>query len=319
MGSMPAFYAEDAPVTKTPEGYSIKKSADGLWEISVDIAVQDEADEAFFDQFAKRMEDTSKLIWEMTQGQFYIKEIKLSDKCSDGRIIVKKGAKDWEILAGPNAMAGTGATCYECNTTNWYVYAAGRPPTIILTHELLHGIFKFKDEETCACIMRGTQVEGREINKICDDSGHKETGKSCWKRLLDRYEGLKYPNPAYKAGSQPPQMNVVKKHNKEFDDKKEKLLNKKLLLEMTGIQHLDTGNYEKALKSFQEILKLEPNEPSALYNIACTYAIMNKQKEALEAIEKAIKNGFDDIEWLSEDPDFARLRQTPEFQKFLKP
>ncbi len=86
---------------------------------------------------------------------------------------------------------------------------------------------------------------------------------------------------------------------------------------MAGIQHLDTGNYEKALKSFQEILELEADEPAALYNIACTYAIMNRQKEALDAIEKAIKNGFDDIEWLNEDPDFAQLRQTPEFQKLL--
>ncbi|MBI5361323.1 MAG: hypothetical protein HZA48_12165 [Planctomycetes bacterium] len=317
LASVQPFYAETPPSVKEPAGYSIKKSDAGLWEISVDIAVQDEADEAFFDQFAKRMENTSKLIWEMTQGQFYIKEIKISDKCSDGRIIIKKGAKDWDILAGPNAMGGTGATCYESNTTNWYVYAAGRPPTIILTHELLHGIFKFKDENSCACIMRGTQIEGREINKICDDTGHKETGKSCWKRLLDRYDGLKYPDPAYKAGSQPPPMNTVKKHNKEFNDKKENILNKKLYLEMAGIQHLDTGDYEKALKSFQEILKLEAGEPAAWYNIACTYALMNRQKEALEAIEKAIKNGFDDIEWLGEDPDFAQLRQTPEFRKLL--
>ncbi|MBI4711750.1 MAG: tetratricopeptide repeat protein, partial [Planctomycetes bacterium] len=235
-----------------------------------------------------------------------ISNIKIKDKCSDGRIIVKRGTKDWEILAGPNA-SGTGATCYEPHTTGWYVYAAGKPHPVILAHELFHGLFKLKDEDDCRCIMRGTQVVGYEITALCDDKSHKESGKNCWARLLERYPDVRLSEYQNTRLSEPPALKVTKEHRKEFETKQEEIINKTLQLEGAAIYFFESDNVNKVIPVCLEKLKVRPDDAAAYYNIACAYALMDKPKEAIENLKKAVDNGFDDYEWLKEDADLVSL------------
>jgi Flp pilus assembly protein TadD len=52
---------------------------------------------------------------------------------------------------------------------------------------------------------------------------------------------------------------------------------------------------------------------SAMYNLACTYALKGDRSPGLEWLEKSINAGFDDSEKLKTDPDIASLRGESRF------
>jgi len=58
---------------------------------------------------------------------------------------------------------------------------------------------------------------------------------------------------------------------------------------LKGEKCLSSKNYEEGLKIFQEIIKLNPNEGRAYYNMGILYLNKNKKYEAIGSMEKAIK------------------------------
>ena len=54
---------------------------------------------------------------------------------------------------------------------------------------------------------------------------------------------------------------------------------------------------------------------SAMYNLACTYALKGDRQLGLEWLEKSINAGFDDNTKILADPDIASLRNEPRFKK----
>jgi non-specific serine/threonine protein kinase len=62
-------------------------------------------------------------------------------------------------------------------------------------------------------------------------------------------------------------------------------------------------------------MMLRPNEPTVLYNAACTFCMLNRRPEALDAIRKAWDAGFRDADWARRDPDLALLYDDPEFER----
>jgi serine/threonine protein kinase/Flp pilus assembly protein TadD len=60
---------------------------------------------------------------------------------------------------------------------------------------------------------------------------------------------------------------------------------------------------------------LRPNEPTVLYNAACTYCMLARKPEALQALKKAWDAGFKDAVWARRDPDLALLHGEPEFER----
>jgi len=53
---------------------------------------------------------------------------------------------------------------------------------------------------------------------------------------------------------------------------------------------------------------------SAMYNLACTYALKGDRALGLEWLEKSINAGFDNTDKLNDDPDIASLRGEPRFK-----
>lgn len=85
-----------------------------------------------------------------------------------------------------------------------------------------------------------------------------------------------------------------------------------------GAVYLTQGKFNKAEQDYLQASKLKPNDKSLNYNIACLYSKIEKIDLALDALEKSLESGFDDIERLRNDADLDNLRKNKEFNALLE-
>ncbi len=79
------------------------------------------------------------------------------------------------------------------------------------------------------------------------------------------------------------------------------------------------GDYARAEHYYKQIL-LEDHMRAgwAFYNLACLYAIQNKKKEALDHLERAIEDGFADVDWIKQDGDLRNLHGDPRYEALIR-
>ena len=77
------------------------------------------------------------------------------------------------------------------------------------------------------------------------------------------------------------------------------------------------GLHDKALQIDKRLAKLRPEDPVVHYNLACSFALVSKNQDALQTLERAIQLGYSDFEHLRKDPDFKNLHNDPKFQSLL--
>ena len=78
------------------------------------------------------------------------------------------------------------------------------------------------------------------------------------------------------------------------------------------------GEAEKALDYAQRALKISPDDPLLLYNMACMYSRLGNPDEALNALEKAVDKGYGQKDWVEHDTDLDSLREMPRFQRIVE-
>jgi len=95
---------------------------------------------------------------------------------------------------------------------------------------------------------------------------------------------------------------------------------------MQGLRELEDqalkmmeSNLNKAIELFSQQVEASPRWQlfRPLYNIACCHALLGDSKAALAVLSKSIHAGFRDVEQMRTDPDFASLREVPEFQELV--
>jgi Flp pilus assembly protein TadD len=74
------------------------------------------------------------------------------------------------------------------------------------------------------------------------------------------------------------------------------------------------GRLEDGLAIDRRLVRLEPDNPTVHYNLACSLALLGRKEEALDALEAAVANGYDDVEHLLADEDLALLREERRFR-----
>ncbi len=79
----------------------------------------------------------------------------------------------------------------------------------------------------------------------------------------------------------------------------------------------EAGEKTRGLEWARRALAIDPEETSILYNVACVYANEGMADQALECLEKAVKFGFGQREWIEHDSDLESLRSQPRFQALL--
>jgi adenylate cyclase len=78
------------------------------------------------------------------------------------------------------------------------------------------------------------------------------------------------------------------------------------------------GDRPRALDWAQRALAIDPEESAVLYNVACTYSQLGMADEALDLLEKTVRNGFGHRDWIEHDPDFLALRDHPRFHALMQ-
>jgi Flp pilus assembly protein TadD len=84
----------------------------------------------------------------------------------------------------------------------------------------------------------------------------------------------------------------------------------------TGSRLLRLRDYDRAVTALtQAVEHLGYRGASAMYNLACTYALKGDRNLGLEWLDKSVNTGFDNNDKLGEDPDIASLRAEPRFKQ----
>ena len=78
------------------------------------------------------------------------------------------------------------------------------------------------------------------------------------------------------------------------------------------------GEHERGLEWAERALAGDPEEPSVLYNVACTYARLGKTENALACLDEAITFGFLHKEWIDNDATLDSIRSHPRFEALLE-
>jgi len=89
------------------------------------------------------------------------------------------------------------------------------------------------------------------------------------------------------------------------------------VLELLAENYTQVGNYEKGLAADLQLAKVKPNDPTVLYNLACSYSLVGDIDQALWTLSGAIQAGYRDFNYLARDPDLDSARRDPRFQQFL--
>ena len=86
-------------------------------------------------------------------------------------------------------------------------------------------------------------------------------------------------------------------------------------LQILGDDYTRRGKFHEGLKIDEQLVELRPQDPTMLYNLACSYTLTRRYDRAVAALSRAIEQGYRDFKWLVKDPDLQRLRAHPLFRK----
>jgi tetratricopeptide (TPR) repeat protein len=89
------------------------------------------------------------------------------------------------------------------------------------------------------------------------------------------------------------------------------------VIELLGGLYTKTGRIANGLKMDRKLVKLQPDNATARYNLACSLALSKRRADALRALSEAVKLGYTDYDWMSQDPDLESLKNVSEFKALL--
>lgn len=84
-----------------------------------------------------------------------------------------------------------------------------------------------------------------------------------------------------------------------------------------GDAYTKKGLYEKGLKVDETLAYLKPNDATVLYNLSCSYSLLNQIDDAFKTIKRAIQSGYDDYIHLEIDSDLTNLRKDLRFKRYF--
>jgi len=86
------------------------------------------------------------------------------------------------------------------------------------------------------------------------------------------------------------------------------------------LAHLYTqsGRIDEGLKMDRKLVRLQPDDPTTHYNLACSLSLMSDLTSSFKALKRAIELGYDDLMFMNGDPDLSNLRGDNRFKALVK-
>ena len=89
------------------------------------------------------------------------------------------------------------------------------------------------------------------------------------------------------------------------------------MIEILGGLYTRSGRIAAGLRMDRRLVRLQPANATARYNLACSLALSKRRGDALAELKRAVQLGYGDADWMRRDPDLANLRNHPEFVALL--
>ena len=90
------------------------------------------------------------------------------------------------------------------------------------------------------------------------------------------------------------------------------------VIELLGGLYTKTGRIADGLKMDRKLVRLLPKNATAHYNLACSLALCKRKTDAVKSLQRAVALGYDDLDWMTQDPDLDVLKGLPIFQKLME-
>ena len=89
-------------------------------------------------------------------------------------------------------------------------------------------------------------------------------------------------------------------------------------LRREGLRLLVNARPGDAIDILKQAVRLDPSDATSAYNLACSWALLGREKKALRWLAAAFDRGFTDYKHAANDEDFTSLRSSPEFAALLR-
>ncbi len=90
------------------------------------------------------------------------------------------------------------------------------------------------------------------------------------------------------------------------------------VIELLGGLYTRHGRIADGLRMDRRMVKLQPGNATAHYNLACSLALLKRKADALRELQRAVQLGYRDADWMQQDPDLEALKQHPLFVALLR-
>lgn len=85
-----------------------------------------------------------------------------------------------------------------------------------------------------------------------------------------------------------------------------------------GDAYTRKGFYQEGLEVDRKLAKLKPEDPIVHYNFSCSLSLVEEVEQAFKELKKAVLLGYDDFDYILQDPDLENLRKYPQFKDFFE-
>jgi tetratricopeptide (TPR) repeat protein len=89
------------------------------------------------------------------------------------------------------------------------------------------------------------------------------------------------------------------------------------VIEILGGLYTKNGRIADGLRMDRRMVRLQPENATAHYNLACSLALSGRKADALRALRQAVDLGYADLAWMMKDADLKELREHPAFTRLL--
>ncbi len=90
------------------------------------------------------------------------------------------------------------------------------------------------------------------------------------------------------------------------------------VLKTRGMKKFKEFDYSGAIADFEQAVQSTPRDASLHFNLACCYSLLENKDQSLYYLQKAVENGFKDVEKIKTHEALAYLRIQPEFETFMR-